>query len=442
MPNVTTKNEFVELVIGFVNIDCSASTQFGYVSIFKSRTHGGPLIGRVYRASTVCNFDHFVDEQKNASSTSIQNEPRLTLTELGAFIEDREYTSEGHYQTLVILFFLPCFVWSFIFVRLSSVQVMLNMAIVSGHGESNIELSDNSGSINSISEAESENEMKHNRKETILSKYINPRIIRLWKLPVLHLLYVVVYILIQQVKDFDEGIIRDFISAFDTIHIDFGLHALLLASQEVIAWCLSVYSAVTQHKKGWDKQVRALIHTYQYSTRYLKILKGLNLTICVSLVLQAFHVLPREVGWIVLPLLAGAVVVCEGAMVIQGFSNHPFESSQACMIGGVSKGFSIMTRQITNYLAEQDVKGLSCFDRDPNCVPGMEYVGTLSDALVLARPDYVLEGLINGTVIQMAIIEQSCKSSPHFIRMSCVGNHQFLLVRHWLHKGKQNIALM
>ena len=66
MPNVTTKNEFVELVIGFVNIDCSASTQFGYVSIFKSRTHGGPLIGRVYRASTVCNFDHFVDEQKNA----------------------------------------------------------------------------------------------------------------------------------------------------------------------------------------------------------------------------------------------------------------------------------------------------------------------------------------------------------------------------------------
>jgi len=436
------ETDFIRLVIGFVNVNCSTSTQTGYVSMLKSRSHGGPLIGRIYKATAEFTLADF---PADVTSSSVQ--PKVVLTEIGSVLESRKYTSEEQYDLMLVILLIPMVVWMFVFVRLSSVRVMLSVAISQGKGTAGGSTASkqsglDSGRSDDQSTNSSENELKTNRKETTLSKYINPRIIELWRLPMLHMFYVITYVVIHQVKSFDEELVRAFIDLFDQIHLDFGLHASALASQEATAWLLSIYSFFIKDKKTLDLRSRAIIYTYQHSTGYLRILKALNVLMCICLTIKSFRLISLELGWTIVSILAGAIFLCEFTMVLNGFHKHPFDSTPACAIGGLGAGFSIATRQITNYLAEQNVKGLSGFDRDPNCVPGMEYVGTINDALVLGRPDYIMEGLINGQVIQVSVLGQPHKDNANHVVLENVGNHQFSLVRHWLHQGKQGIAIL
>jgi len=410
--------------------------------MLKSRSHGGPLIGRIYKATAEFTLADF---PADVTSSSVQ--PKVVLTEIGSVLESRKYTSEEQYDLMLVILLIPMVVWMFVFVRLSSVRVMLSVAISQGKGTAGGSTASkqsglDSGRSDDQSTNSSENELKTNRKETTLSKYINPRIIELWRLPMLHMFYVITYVVIHQVKSFDEELVRAFIDLFDQIHLDFGLHASALASQEATAWLLSIYSFFIKDKKTLDLRSRAIIYTYQHSTGYLRILKALNVLMCICLTIKSFRLISLELGWTIVSILAGAIFLCEFTMVLNGFHKHPFDSTPACAIGGLGAGFSIATRQITNYLAEQNVKGLSGFDRDPNCVPGMEYVGTINDALVLGRPDYIMEGLINGQVIQVSVLEQPHKDNANHVVLENVGNHQFSLVRHWLHQGKQGIAIL
>jgi len=437
------QTDFIRLVIGYIMVDCSKTTQKGYVSILKSRSHGGPLIGRIYKATTDFSIDDF---PANVTSSDVQ--PVVTLKEIGAVLESRKYTSATHYQMILFIFFIPMVLWMFVFVRLSSVKVMLSVAIAqSTSGASQMSSASkvsagDSGRSDERSTTSSENELKLNRKETVLSKFINSRIIDLWKLPMLHLMFAFTYLVIHRVKFFDEELVRAFIDFFDQVHFDFGLHATALASQEATAWLLCIYSYFVKDKKKLDMKHRALIHTYQHSSKYLRLLKGFNIGLCVCLIIKSFRLISLDLGWVIVSILTAVIFLTEFMMVMNGFRNHPFKHTPACAIGGLGAGFSIATRQITNYLAEQNVKGLSGFDRDPNCVPGMEYVGTINDALVLGRPDYIMEGLINGQVIQVSILEQSNQENVNLIKLENVGNHQFALTRHWLHQGKQGIALL
>ncbi len=52
------------------------------------------------------------------------------------------------------------------------------------------------------------------------------------------------------------------------------------------------------------------------------------------------------------------------------------------------------------------------------------------------------EGLINGQLVEVQILEESCKDSVQFIKFTPIGNHQYQLTRHWLQQAKQNIVLM
>lgn len=432
-----TDTKFIELIIGFLNFDCSATKQTGYVTILKSLTHGGPLMGRVYKASSTFPLEAFPTNVTSSTAT-----PTVQLTEIGSILEDRGISSTNHLQTLLGIFFIPVFLWLAIFIRLSGVKVVLSMAIGAGRDVRSSAASNVSGASTSSAANDAESEVNASRKEVLLDKYINPRIIRLWCLPALHVFYAALYVVIALARRDDEGLIRTFINAFDTLHIDYWLHALALCSQELTAWTLSAYSSLHSNKAGWDVKQRALIYTYQYSTMQLRILKIFNISMCVCLILKALDVFPDELGTSLVVLLAVAIVVCELTMVLIGQSRHPFGSSSACTIGGLSDGFSVVTRQITNYLASQEVQGISEFDRKENSVPGMEYIGTLGDALALARPDYVVEGLINGAVIQVAVIEQSRGDNINFVKLSCVGNHQYVLMRHWIHQGKQGLAMV
>jgi len=436
-PQQHSDQKFIEVITGFLDVKCNEPLQHGYLTWIMSLTHGGPLIGRVYKAVAEFDVDDF---PHNVSSCSIY--PKVTLTEIGAILEDRDVSSSAHYQVLLALFFIPHVLWFMMFIRLSSVSVTLTLAITSSA------MSGGSSSVQQDSSARSDASdgsttgTSENRKEKVLSKYINSRVIQLWKKPVLHIMYIVLYIFIEQIMREDEGIIHNFISTFDWIHIDYALHAIALCSQELVSWGLSIYSSFVSNKKGWDMKQKALIYTYQHSETSLGLIKLLNVSLSLMLLLKALDVLDDELGWILIPGTSALIVLCEATMVMNGFQHHPFEHTPACAVGKLSDGFSIMTRQISNYLASQQMKGLKGFTRSPNYVPGMEYIGTLGDVLTLSRPDYVLEGLINGQVIQIAIIETPCKDNVDLIKFECVGNHQFTLVRHWLQQGKQNIAML
>jgi len=444
VPQQTDATEYVELAIGFLTLDCTKTTQTGYLTKIKSLTHGGVLMARVYKITGDMRLEDFP-----ANVTENNFEPTIQMEEIGSILEDREFTSSSHYQLLLGLFFAPMVLWFGMFIRLSGVKVTLSMAMTTGSASmassgSNASTTSTRSDSSSSSTSSRGASMKSSRKEKVLTKYIDPRIVKLWRLPVIHLLYIFLYLVISQVKYDDEGIINDFIRQFDTIKIDYALHACALASQELTSWLLSGYSSAFTHKR--EKNVnatRALIYTYQHSEFRLFVLKGLNLALCGCLLVFSIDMLsiPETVQWVIIPILSVVIFVWELFMVLVGFRNHPFENIQACTIGGLSNGISIMTRQITSFLAAQEVKGLTQFNQNTNCVAGMEYVGNISDAIAMARPDYVMEGLINGEVIQVAVIEQSCKDNINFIKFTVVGNHQFQIVRHWLHQGKLSVAL-
>lgn len=444
-PQERNDTDFIYVTIGFLNVNCAKKEQTGYVFNFKSMTHGGSIMGRVYKA-----YSKFSIEDFPVTATSSNVQPEVTLTELGSILEDRDFSSSAHHQIVLLIFFIPLLLWGYMFVRLSGVKVTLNMSIASGSGGNGYSKSSTTSTMETGSgrsadtntSEESGNELKKDRREQTKTKHINPRIIGLWKYPVLHLLYIVLFLFLAQFKRDDNGIIKKFITAFDTFRIDFSLHALALLSQELSAWVLSLYSSLAKKDASWVDYQRTLIYTYQYRDGYLRALKVLNIIVALLLLEDAIKLLPHEIAIYAIDTCIGLIFLTEITMVITTQYQHPFQASSACSIGALSDGFSIMTRQITTYLANQQVKGLTIFDNNADSIPGMEFVGSLGDALALARPDYVLEGFINGEVIQVSIMESSIKDNSNFIKFAPVGNHQFELKRHWLHQGKQGVALV
>ncbi len=253
--------EFITVVIGFLTIKCDKTHQdYGYVTIVSSLTHGGPLLGRIYSVSADFKYsDHPVNV------TLSTNKFNIKMVEVGAILEDRGYSSGAYYQTLAGIFFLPLLIWFMMMIRLSGVKVSVNMAIVSGGPSSASTASSASVASDSarsdVSGQDSEKEMKTNRKEVNATKHINPRIIELWKIPVLHILYIILYIFIEQIRRNDNDIIRTFITRFNSIHVDYYLHAFVLLGQELTSWLLSLYSTFSIEKKiGNNDNVHSFMH--------------------------------------------------------------------------------------------------------------------------------------------------------------------------------------
>ena len=422
--------EKLTLMIGFLKVDCQNTVHNGFITKLESIEHGGPLMGRIYSIQS-----EFKVVDVGNYSTPLPVDIDIEMIEIGSILEDRGYGSVGHHFFILGCLFAPLLLWRYLYVQLCSMTVNIFLTI-----------SDKSRGASEVSNSStrsdaSEQELQRNRKEVNLTRNMSLSVVKTWRLPIQHILFIMAYLCIAATKRDDNGFIHTFIKEYGYIQPDYLLHALALISQELTSWLLAFYSTCRKDKDR-SLQVRDIIYAYQYSTNYLFCLKMLNFSIGTLLVLEGLTVISQDNTWIILPLLCCGVFTCEMVMIIHTCKMKPFSSSPACAIGVLSDGCSITTRQITNFLASQDVKGINGFDRDANCIPGMEYIGSISDAIALTRFDYVWEGLNNGKGFDVQILEDSRKENSQFIKFTPVGDHQFQIIRHWLRQGKQSIALM
>jgi len=455
VPQQNNASTSIQVMFGYLNLNCAASEHNGYFSIFESLTHGGVLVGRIYRIKTTCDYA--------GNATMDAQAPSIGLTEIGAVLEDRGFGSSAHFQTLLGLMFVPIIIWYFIFIRLTGVQLTINLSITGTGGVKNQPArlgsarlgsarlgSARLGSARSARTAQSDTTNDSDkdvsasdaRKERVLSKNINQRIVDLWKLPLYHWLYLFLYLLLEQITYSDQGILNRFIFEVDMLHINYRLHVIALVSQELSPWLLGFYSSWIRDKNGLKVNQKAMIYAYQYSHGYLFLMRALNVILSFVLVLDGCYLVSDDQALYIISFVAFALVGTECAMILSAFQSNPFDDSPACSVGALTSGYSFMTRQMSQYLVSQQVKGLKAFDRKHHAVPGMEYIGTISDAIALTRPDYIIEGLINGELIQVQVLEIPSKSTNSLAKIKEVGNHQFQLKRHFLQQGNQAIALI
>lgn len=478
IPSAENDETFITVAMGFLKIDCTRgedAEQDGFLTILSSATHGGNLLGRIYAVKAVFSKSTFpiytselhaqdlagtlnlstidVADKSIYATSSPGQTTTLKLTEIGSLIESHGNGDPTHYQNICLIGLAPFLIWMFFSLRLAQVEVIMNVEVDGNKGKTGENKSSTSSrnsaatagnDDSSASSARSEDSAKAKAselrmRETRFTKFVDDRMVScMWFSPLMHIWYIITALVCMIYRIEDTGdVIHSFLPSFGSFRLNYLGFIIVLASQEIIWWCLSLVSRVATINPNHQ---RALVYAYQYNNlRY--VLRMANIGTCVCLVMSALKLFETEVDLMILCLCAAGTVGVELALIISGLSSHPFETKvYACQIGALAEGFSITTRGMSNYLVSQDSKNLDKINSSEYTIPNLGFSGKIADGLMLGRPELMLKGVVNGKNVQIQLFEVPTDNFK-FSRLDNAGDQQFVLKRHWIFHGRVNMVM-
>lgn len=477
MPSNETGETFITVAMGFLKIDCSRgddAEQDGFLTILSSATHGGNLLGRVYSVKGVFSKSTFpvytpelhaqdmagtlnlstidVTDKSIYATSNPGAKTTLKLTEIGSLIEARGNGDPTHYHYLCLIGLAPFVIWMFFSLRLAQVEVIMNVEV---DGNKNKASSNSAGSSRQSTTSTNDNDSSANSarsddsakakaselrmRETRFTKFVDDRMVScMWFSPLMHIWYIMAALVcfIYRIEDTGD-VIHSFLPSFGSLRLNYVGIMIVLASQEVIWWFLSLISRIKSINS--DHQ-RALIYAYQYNPLRF-VLKVANLGTCVVLVMSTLKLFEGDADLVILCICAAGTTGIELVLILSGLSSHPFQTKvYACQIGALAEGFSITTRGMGNYLVTQDSKNLDKINQSEYTIPNLGFSGKIADGLMLGRPELMMKGVVNGKNVQIQLFELPTDSFK-FSRLDNAGDGQFVLKRHWIFHGRVNMVM-
>jgi len=442
--------DFITVSFGFLTVKCNKVDQTGFLTILTSATHGGNLLGRIFKIEgrfsnetfpVYTNISSGNGNQIQVLNNQSNAEVKLKLTEIGSLIENRGNGNPTHYQYLCFFCIVPFVMWIFFSLRLAQVEIIMNVEVDGGqkHSEygstrgSTATVSE-SGMSDSKSDASSDSESKEKKtqmktRETRHTKFVDDRMIsHLWFGPLMHIFFIITSFVCMLYRYEDiKGVIADFLPSFGYFKLNYIGIIVALTSQEIVWWTLSIISRITTINSDCQ---RALCYAYQYNKlRY--ILKFSNFLTCGVLIFGIISESQDEV-LVRICIISLCNILIELGIIVTGIQKHPFdEKVYACQVAALGNGYSLTLRGMSNFLVSQDKKGMERVNSNDYSIPGLGFSGKVADALLLGRPDLMLKGVVNGKNLQLQLFETATQSFK-FTKLDNAGDQQFMLKRHWI----------
>jgi len=448
--NKTALISEAQAAIGYVDVHCESNRHHGYLTISHAGHHGGAMVGRVYKVHLNLTLDDFPSDANTSAVT-----PLLELEEIGAFIEDRDYGGITIQYVDCFIVIAPLIIWALFSTRVASVQVVLNCSVVGGDNssggggttDSDGGTSANGGESGTESGKETDTK-KRSAREYQLSGFMNPEVVKTWQLPFLHFFYFWVVEFLAAVSDrAGDHILQIIEPKFHYFNLDSTAVAWMLMSQELIAWALYVVSFGLSKEKNREI-TRGVLFAYQHLKFENHMLALLNYGGCLILFLEFLQVLEGALAHNIIGVMCGVIIVMNALLVFRGIKSQQLRDSRAGNIAMLSNRIPITTRAMANFLVSQ-VRTASSNSNSGNVkalasdeIPGLSFVGRLSDAIIVARPDYYWDAFSNGKSVQFQIVERNTTPNRSVDRLVNLGELRFELTRHWLHRGKQSARLL
>lgn len=314
-------------------------------------------------------------------------------------------------------------------------------------------------------------------REIHYTKFIDDRMIgSLWFSPLMHVGYIAALTWCWCIRLEDTGnVIHSFLPRFAHFRLNYVGMIALLGSQEVCSWVLSLTTTLLSRHSSrcsmmmQEHRQQALIYAYQFSP-IRHVLKMTNVIACLVLIASVlvFEEQSSDDNLFVdtqklLMLCAFSCFTSEAWLIVQGLmmkspssafrkTGEPMMSDDHerspkpphwCQVGSLTRGFSISTRGISNYLVSQDFMEKSSSSSHAwknDDVSRLCFSGKIADALMLGRSDLMLQGFFNGKNVQLELLEAPLRDQIMDTTIVNAGGQQFVLHRHWIYHGRSNFT--
>lgn len=392
--------------LGYLHYSCEHDMQEGFISTIYTAHHGGAIVGRVFKMKALLSH---LEMPENATSTSIS--VPCELEELGAFVEDRGFTSRWNDYIKMMVILLPLVAWSFIKSRIARALVVLqSMSAKSG---------------NSVA----------------ISGYVDNAMIDTWGYPLSYILLSIVLLSQSSVMHQNElYTVQKVVPLYKTYGPDMIGCALFCIAQELVAWLCFTYSFFTTQEIVYNLN-KGVVYGYQRCESLLSMICYLNYLGALVVLFDSLRLIPADYSFLSYLIISILVVVLNLGTVLYGYFNHPYDSPKNLILVGISYYSSINNRGIANLLNQQQKDRFAHEELMMNELEGASFRGDLIDALMLLQPSMMFEAFLNGIRIEMKILERATDVHNMPAQIKVRDNGNFELLRHSNEIGDSTIVL-